>query len=107
MKDYGIPSKQKRGHGDLIVALICIFFVFFLFMDIISGGGVVRSAVVFFPLVLIGLVLVLYFIPSVVAYKVKHRNMTAIIVLNIFAGWTFVGWVVALVWALTKNEKQT
>ncbi|MEI7820367.1 MAG: superinfection immunity protein [Verrucomicrobiota bacterium] len=46
--------------------------------------------------------LVFYFLPSIVG---RHKgNVTAIVVLNIFLGWTFVGWVVALVWACTKDE---
>lgn len=43
---------------------------------------------------------VIYFIPTMVGWN--HRNVNAIILLNIFLGWTFIGWVVALVWAATK-----
>lgn len=46
------------------------------------------------------ILLAIYFIPSMVGWN--HRNATAIIALNIFLGWTFIGWVVALVWGLTK-----
>lgn len=52
-------------------------------------------------LVLIVVVFVVYFTPSFVAYRRKHTNFTAILVLNICLGWTLVGWVVALVWAYT------
>ncbi len=48
------------------------------------------------------LIVLVYFVPSVVA-KGK-RNWTAIFVLNLFAGWTFAGWIVALVWACTKDN---
>jgi hypothetical protein len=47
----------------------------------------------------------IYFIPSIVAIERGHRNAGAIIVLNMFLGWTFLGWVVALVWASTANVK--
>ena len=43
----------------------------------------------------------LYFLPAIVGRK--KRNSQAIVILNIFFGWTFVGWVVALVWAVTKD----
>lgn len=49
------------------------------------------------------LLLSMYFLPSIVAYKRKHKNLTAIFFLNLFAGWTFLGWVGSLVWALTKD----
>jgi hypothetical protein len=45
--------------------------------------------------------LLLYWLPAFVAERRRHRQTTAIVVLNLLLGWTFVGWVVALVWALT------
>lgn len=48
------------------------------------------------------LIVLIYFAPSVVAKGKK--NWQAIFVLNLIAGWTFVGWVVALVWACTKDD---
>lgn len=46
------------------------------------------------------IILSLYFLPAFIAWYRKHPNVTAITALNLVAGWTFVGWVVALVWAL-------
>ena len=45
-----------------------------------------------------------YFLPALVAWKKSKRNFTAIFVLNICVGWTFIGWVVALVWAFTEDR---
>lgn len=50
------------------------------------------------------LLLVLYFIPSISAYRVGHHNKDAILMLNLFLGWTLLGWVAAAVWASTKVE---
>lgn len=44
---------------------------------------------------------VFYFIPSIIAFNKK--NASSIIALNLLLGWTFIGWVVSLVWAL-KND---
>ena len=44
-----------------------------------------------------------YFLPSVIGFATGKRNAGAIFVLNLFLGWTFVGWIVALVWALTAE----
>lgn len=57
-------------------------------------------------LVLILLLLALYFIPTIVAASRNHPNGTPIAVLNIFLGWTFIGWVVALIWAVMAIEKR-
>jgi hypothetical protein len=51
--------------------------------------------------------LVCYFIPAFVASIRKHNNATAIFVFNLFLGWTFLGWVLALVSACTKNVKHS
>lgn len=45
-----------------------------------------------------------YFIPTVVAVVGRHRQAGAIGVLNVFLGWTVVGWVVALVWACMEDK---
>tara|TARA_Y100000310_G_scaffold50306_1_gene46363 strand:+ start:33 stop:296 length:264 start_codon:yes stop_codon:yes gene_type:complete len=52
-------------------------------------------------LVIIIAIPLIYFIPSIIARKRKHPNRVAILVLNLFLGWTFLGWVAALVWAFT------
>jgi hypothetical protein len=44
-----------------------------------------------------------YFIPALIA-AIRQRQTLAIFVLNLFLGWTFVGWVVALVWACTGKD---
>jgi hypothetical protein len=49
------------------------------------------------------LLLALYFLPTIVALLRHHRNALAIFILNFFLGGTGIGWVVALVWAVTKD----
>ena len=53
---------------------------------------------------LVGL-LALYFLPSFIAARRKHRNETGVMVLNFLLGWTFLGWVAALVWAVLEQER--
>ena len=48
----------------------------------------------------------IYFLPSIIAVYRKHNNKIPIIVLNLFLGWTFFGWVIALVWGLTDNVRK-
>ncbi len=42
-----------------------------------------------------------YFIPAIAAQG--KRNATAIFWLNLLAGWTVIGWVGALIWAVSKD----
>lgn len=53
-------------------------------------------------LILLGVALVFYFAPSIVGRK--KANARAILVLNLFLGWTFIGWVVAMVWAVSVDR---
>lgn len=50
--------------------------------------------------------LALYLLPGIVASSRRHHNLNAIWILNILLGWTFIGWVGALVWACTSPPPQ-
>ena len=41
-----------------------------------------------------------YFIPSIIAAFNGHESAATIFALNLFTGWTFIGWVIALFWSL-------
>ena len=47
----------------------------------------------------------LYFLPALISLLNGKSNTMAIFALNLFLGWTFIGWIVALVWALTNDTK--
>ncbi|MCO6442345.1 MAG: superinfection immunity protein [Nitrococcus mobilis] len=51
------------------------------------------------PVLVLGLFLAAYLLPWIVAAARKHHNVWAIFMLNLALGWTFLGWVWALVWA--------
>jgi hypothetical protein len=48
-------------------------------------------------------ILGVYFLPTIVA--ARHHNSSAIFILNLLLGWTFIGWVIALVWACTASDQ--
>ncbi len=49
--------------------------------------------------------LISYFLPTVIAMLRGKSNTFAILLLNLFLGWTFIGWIVALVWSVTSDNK--
>ena len=51
-------------------------------------------------LVVLAILLGLYFLPTIIAVSRHKRNAVAIGALNFFLGWTLIGWVTALIWAL-------
>lgn len=63
------------------------------------GGGVVFLGLVLFA--------AFYFLPALIAGVRSKRDVVAIFALNLLLGWTVVGWVAALVWALTSDPPDT
>lgn len=54
-------------------------------------------------------VLFLYFIPFIpfiIACFRKHKNTIPIFCVNLFLGWTLIGWVGSLVWSLINLDKK-
>jgi hypothetical protein len=52
----------------------------------------------------IGFIAFVYFFPTFVAFFRSKRDTLAIFVLNLFLGWTLVGWVICLTWSLVKDR---
>jgi hypothetical protein len=48
---------------------------------------------------LFGLWSVMYFLPTIIAAIRSKRDLLAIFLLNLFLGWSVIGWIVALIWA--------
>lgn len=45
----------------------------------------------------------LYFLPTGIAWENQKKNLPAIALLNFFAGWSVIGWLGALIWAVMKD----
>ena len=85
------------GLGVLITVVAVVAYLVFAG----SGYGVLK---IVGGLVAALLGLAIYFIPTIIA--AKHPLVAPVVVLNVFLGWTFVGWVVALalaVWPMQRN----
>lgn len=44
---------------------------------------------------------VLYFLPTLIGHN--KRDVLGIFIVNLIFGWTFIGWIVALVWACSAE----
>ncbi len=62
--------------------------------------GILRPLGILF---LIGLVS--YFLPTLIALIRGHHQTAPILVRNFLLGWTFIGWVAALVWSVSRVER--
>ena len=50
-------------------------------------------------LIWLGFMTALYFAPTIFAFSRDHKQKDAIGIVNLFLGWTFIGWVIAFAWA--------
>ena len=47
----------------------------------------------------------LHFLPTIIAALRNGRSVIPIFLLNLFLGWTVIGWVIALIWAIRDEPK--
>lgn len=47
---------------------------------------------------------IIYFIPTITGFSKKKKNAGAIFTLNLFLGWTVIGWIMALIWAVSNDN---
>lgn len=53
-------------------------------------------------LIMLAIAIPLYFLPAIIAgCRGKVSGTAGVVLLNIFLGWTVIGWWVALIWAFT------
>lgn len=85
--------------AGLVVGGATIWFIS-LYPDIfapIAQGGMSLAAIF--------VVGAIYFLPAIVAHRRQHRNFTGVLLLNLFLGWTLLGWVGALIWSVYEDKK--
>jgi uncharacterized paraquat-inducible protein A len=56
-------------------------------------------------LIFLGFLAGVYFLPTIIAGGRGHGQVPQIFFTNLLFGWTFVGWAIALIWALRKRTE--
>jgi hypothetical protein len=51
------------------------------------------------------LIAVFYFLPAVIANQRDTTHLGAIFIINLLFGWTILGWIAALIWAVVEQPK--
>ncbi|MEM5490874.1 superinfection immunity protein [Enterobacter cloacae] len=81
----------------IAVLLFCLFLVALLlkdlFIDKINGNIEVILVILF--------LLAVYLLPSINAFNRWHKDKKAVLALNLFLGWTAIGWIGSLIWSFT------
>jgi hypothetical protein len=113
-KDKGLTLSLNTSKivGDMKIKYIASIVLFTVILGVIFLGSCAPPGVITYrdwsfdfsfpfwglPFSLIGLVV--YFVPTIIAAVRRSKSILGIILLNVLAGWTFIGWVIALIWSL-------
>lgn len=54
----------------------------------------------------LGIGAIIYFLPTIIASRKRHPSGVSIFILNLFAGWTVAGWVVAMIWVFSFKPRR-
>lgn len=96
----GGVENSKEGAPRWLAPLFLGAFVLFVLVVFVL---LVPDALV--PMALLVFGVPMYILPTLIANQRNHHNALAIAALNLLLGWTFVGWALALVWALTEPKR--
>lgn len=91
----GKIAKQKRPGAFLAVSVVGVSL---LVGAAYGGNGAVILGTMFG--------LFIYLLPAFIAYQRAHTNRHAILVINLFLGWSVIGWLGALIWSCTSAKSQ-
>jgi hypothetical protein len=59
-----------------------------------------------FGILLAILLFAFYFLPTIIAEKRKVPHSGTIFLINLFLGWTVLGWIAALVWGVVETPEE-
>lgn len=87
-----------------VAALIALFAGLFFIAIYLTDHGIKIESIGSnaFAIILLLLLPVVYFLPVLTAWRRKHRNAAGVFLVNLFFGWTLLGWVVAMIWAIYR-----
>jgi hypothetical protein len=93
--------------GLLIISGAITFFIFAALGYYNPTDIFLKLSYITIPIVLFAL----FILPSAIAFNKKHDLRWIVLFLNIFAGWTFLVWLILLIWMssykLERNDKRT
>jgi hypothetical protein len=104
-KEFQVPAWL----AVVVLALLAASIVILANRDQINGtlgsiAGLIIVGIALLSITAIGFLL--YSLPSIVAFRRRHRSRGAICACNFLFGWTFLGWGITLVWSLTSNVEE-
>jgi hypothetical protein len=101
---WAVPQPRTTT-GASTLGRIMLFCILLPMLALAWLGGASANAA-HFALTMLLIAPIVYFLPSYEAWARSHPNYTGVLLLNLFLGWTLLGWVIALVWAVSRQGTQ-
>lgn len=102
-KIYHLMNKNSIRLGLATVAVYLLVTCFLEYHSAQMGAGIALATIFVMPAI------VAYLLPTYIATFRNAPRLSSIFLLNLLSGWTFLGWIAALVWAcvdIKKNRPQ-
>jgi hypothetical protein len=97
-------DNNKRKIKSLLLLFSFMAWHSLTYSSIALANNIAENAVgIMGSFIAILIVALIYFLPSVIASARDRKNGCAIFALNLLGGWTFIGWLVALIWAISEE----
>jgi Superinfection immunity protein/Meiotically up-regulated gene 113 len=102
--DFGItfPARRRKRISISVCIAVAVPLAFYLW----ANWPEIRRLQIDRQ-VAIGMLALIYFLPTLLAALRYHRSFLSIAAVNLFLGWTVVGWIVALGTALSRRRLRT
>ncbi len=94
------PEKENSVYKTCQIIIEILIVIIGVLLECATNGGGAGLVFALIAAVAMGI----YFLPTTIADEKRHKNTTAIFIVNLFFGYTVIGWVIALIWALTEDH---
>lgn len=94
------PEKENSVYKTCKIIIGILIVIIGVLLECATNGGGAGLVFALITAVAMGI----YFLPTTIADEKRHKNTTAIFIVNLFFGYTIIGWVIALIWALTEDH---
>lgn len=101
-QSFQFNEPTGRGTAVRLIAALGIPVAVFLGYALLGNGGKGGAGITWAVWFVCGVAF--YFMPCIEANLRQQRNFVSIALVNVFLGWTLVGWVVAMSWACTARS---
>jgi hypothetical protein len=67
-------------------------------------GSLTLGVAILLVVLVLAVLPLLYLLPTIVALQRRKQNALSILMVNLYLGWTLIGWVAAIAWAYSVDR---